>query len=81
VSVGVFCDNSIIAVDLDRVEESIAKSSNNSLISVSVNEDGKCFGVHKWGSGVIDPSVLKSVVNSASKVGNQIALMMKKVVA
>jgi exosome complex RNA-binding protein Rrp42 (RNase PH superfamily) len=81
VSVGVFCDNSIIAVDLDRIEESIAKFSNNSLISVSVNEDGTCFGVHKWGSGAIDPAVLKAVVNSASNVGKQIALMMTKVVA
>lgn len=81
VSVGVFCDSTVIVVDLDRTEETLAKSANNSLITLSVTEDSKCFGIHKWGTGVVDPTILQSLISSASLVGKQIGSIMTKLVA
>jgi exosome complex component RRP42 len=81
VSVGVFCDSSITAVDLDRIEELLAKSSNNSLITVAVNDQGKCFGIHKWGTGILDPAVLKTVISSACQVGREVSVIVTKVVS
>ena len=79
VSVGVFCGNTITAVDLDRIEEILAKSSNNSLLTVAVNDEGKCFGVHKWGSGIMDPSVLKAVTSAACQVAREVSAIVTKV--
>lgn len=81
VSVGVFCGNTITAVDLDRIEELLAESSSNCLITVAVNDEGKCFGIHKWGSGILDPSVLTPVTSAACKVARDVSAILTKVVS
>jgi exosome complex RNA-binding protein Rrp42 (RNase PH superfamily) len=76
VSVGVFNSNSVILVDMDRTEEYLAKSNNNCLITVSVNDRGEICGVHKWGIGTIDPFIIRDVVASGIKVGQDISRLM-----
>jgi len=78
VSIGVFNNNSVILVDMDRMEEYLAKSRENSLITVSVNDQGDVCGIHKWGIGAIDPFVIRDVVSSGIKVGRDISQLMTK---
>ena len=80
VSVGVFCENSVMLVDLDRIEENLAKSKGNNLITISVNESGDCCGIHKFGSGALDPMAFRDVVSSGSVVGKGIATLINSLV-
>jgi exosome complex RNA-binding protein Rrp42 (RNase PH superfamily) len=78
VSVGIFCNNTVMMVDLDRVEENLAKSRGNILVSVSVNEKGDCSGIHKFGTGALDPHILREVLLSASNVGKRFVTLLTK---
>ena len=78
VSVGIYADGSISMVDLDRVEESIAKLKENGMITVSVNHDGDCCGLHKFGVGSIEPSLIVDIVQGASALGKDIVSMLVK---
>ena len=76
VSVGVFCENTVMMVDLDRIEENLAKTRGNNLVTISVNERGDCCGIHKFGAGSLDPRVLRDVVLAASRVGRRFASLL-----
>ncbi len=73
ISVGVYCDNSMILVDLDKHEEWLAKSKDSCLVLVAVDDLGRCSGIHKHGIGSIDPRILSNVVSAAAQVGKRIA--------
>lgn len=73
VSIGVYSDNSIIIVDLDRIEENLAKLKQNCLLTVSVNDAGECCGIHKFGSGSIDALVTRDVVSAGLILGQRIS--------
>lgn len=73
ISVGVYCNNSMILVDLDKHEEYLAKNKDCCLVSVSVDSLGRCSGMHKHGTGSIDPNILPSVVAAAISVGERMA--------
>jgi exosome complex RNA-binding protein Rrp42 (RNase PH superfamily) len=76
ISVGVFCDNSMIIVDLDRVEEWLARHPGNCLVSVSVDQEGTCSGIQKQGVGSVDPNILQNVISAALAVGKSVASAM-----
>ena len=78
VSIGVYCDSSVIMVDLDRIEENIAKLRDNALVSVAVNEAGECCGIHKFGAGSVDPLVFRDVVSAGLNVGKQVASLLTR---
>jgi exosome complex RNA-binding protein Rrp42 (RNase PH superfamily) len=76
VSIGVFKNSSVILVDMDRIEEYLAKSKDNSLVTVSVNDHGDICGIHKWGIGTIDPFVIRDIVASGIRVGRDISRLL-----
>lgn len=76
VSVGVFCDNSVIIVDLDRIEETLAKQPKSCLITMAVNDLGECCGIRKYGIGSVDPMILRDVLSAGLNVGQQISTLM-----
>lgn len=78
VSVGVFSDNSVMVVDLDSIEEYLARQMSNCLIVIAVDGEGKCSGLHKYGIGAIDPCILRDVVSAGMKVGRQISSTLQK---
>lgn len=78
VSIGVYCQDTVIMADLDRTEESIAKLKGNSLITVAVNDAGECCGIHKFGSGSLDPLIMKNVIDSGISVGKEISCMLAR---
>jgi len=77
-SVGIYGNGSIFLIDLDRIEDSIAKFKNNCLLTVSVNDNGECCGIHKFGNGSVNPAVVCEVVEATSIVGKQISELLVK---
>ena len=78
VSVGIYCSDTVIMVDLDRVEEGIAKLKENSLLTVAVNEFGNCCGLHKFGAGSLDRLILKTIIDAGISVGKEISCMLSR---
>jgi exosome complex RNA-binding protein Rrp42 (RNase PH superfamily) len=76
ITIGIFCLDTVIMVDLDRIEESIAKLKENSLLTIAVNDQGNCCGIHKFGSGSLEPLIVKDVINAGISVGSKISSML-----
>lgn len=75
-SVGIYGDGAVFLIDLDRIEENIAKLKNNCLLTIAIDDKGVCCGLHKFGNGSVDPAVVGEVMEASAIVGKKIAYLL-----
>jgi exosome complex RNA-binding protein Rrp42 (RNase PH superfamily) len=80
VSIGVYSNGSTLVVDLDGIEEHIAKLKENCLLTVAVDDSGDCCGLQKFGTGSVDAEAMFDVLNAALLIGKHVLAHLEKLV-
>jgi exosome complex RNA-binding protein Rrp42 (RNase PH superfamily) len=75
ITLGLFGNNEVVMVDLDRIEENLAKQKENCLMTFAINSHGACSGLHKFGAGSFDPAHMEEIISAAQDLGKKLGAL------